>query len=438
MRPILTGIMRVTAAATLVTVPIVVTATPAAAEPILPIVAGDLDWGIKESFRNYVTGPIGHGEITVSDGAVQHDDGTFGFGDGNGNGEYDLGGHNLSAAFTGSVNFSAHDGALELTVGQPRVTTDNATKTGAVVVDLWSKDLASGETTFYDDVTLADLDLTGVVPENADGYTALADIPAVLTAEGAEAFAGFYGEGTALDPVTVSVKADAGSDSEPDGSIVGGHLDWGVKESFRNYVVGPIANGSVELSGGATDNGNGYRFTVGDGDYDPATGEVSVSFDGAVRFLGHEHDGAHELDLRFEEFVFEVTGGSAALHANGVAIADVTLPEGGLTVTDDVISLVEAPATLTAEGETYFEGFYRAGDALDPVTVQLALSDEAQIPGGTPPGGSDDDGAGPNVSGGRLPVTGSPLTLPISIGAVLLLTGAVALWWSRRRSVRLT
>jgi len=436
MRSILTGIARVTATATLVAVPIAVTATPAAAEPILPIVAGDLDWGIKESFRNYVTGPIGHGEITVSDGAVQHDDGTFGFGDGNG--EYDLGGHNLSASFTGTVTFTAHDGALDLTVGQPRVTTDNATKSGAVVVDIWSKDMASGETVFYDDVTMADLDLTDVSPESSDGYTTLADIPAVLTADGAEAFAGFYGEGTALDPVTVSVKADAGSDAEPDGSIVGGHLDWGVKESFRNYVVGPIANGSVELSGGAVDNGNGYRFTVADGEFDPATGDVTVSFDGAVRFLGHGHDGDYELDLRFENFAFEVRDGAAALYTNGVAIADVALPAGGLTVTDDVISLVEAPATLTAEGESYFEGFYQAGDALDPVTVQLALSGDAQIPGGTPPGNGSGSDPGPNVSGGRLPVTGSPLTLPISIGAALLLSGAAALLWTRRRSAQLT
>ena len=34
--------------------------------------------------------------------------------------------------------------------------------------------------------------------------------------------------------------------------VTSGGLDWGVKASFRSYVAGPIAQGSITLGGGAT------------------------------------------------------------------------------------------------------------------------------------------------------------------------------------------
>ena len=438
MKPLLTGIARVAAVATLAAVPLSVTATPAAADPLFPIVDGDLDWGVKESFRNYITGPIAGGEITVTDGAEQNADGTFGFTQGNG--EYDLATHNVSAEFAGTVGFSGHEGALELEFSQLRVTTDNSASSGALVADVSSKDMSTGETVVYDDVTVADLDLTDVAAEPGDGgYTTLADIPAVLTADGAEAFAGFYTAGTELDPVTISVKAEAGGGpgdepgDDPSGTIKDGYADWGVKESFRNYITGPIADGSIDLSDGATDNGDGFRFPKASGEYDEAADTLSVSFIGGVRFLGHLQNGHYELDLTFTDIAVEVTGDDAGLYANGVHIADITLPEDGLTVDGDVIGLVAAPTTLTADGAAYFEGFYQEGDALDPLTLQLALTDDADVPGGNPGGGNDGTTpGGPSFGSGTLPTTGSPLTLPITLGVALVAAGAVALWWSRR------
>lgn len=432
MKSLMIGIARVAAVATLAAVPLTVTATPAAAEPVFPVVDGRLDWGVKESFRSYITSPIAHGEITVSDGAEENADGTFGFT--GGNGEYDLGSHNLSAAFDGAVNFYGHDGALDLTFSDLRVTTDNSSDSGALVADVSSKDMDSGETIEFDDVTVADLDLTGISPETGDdGYTTLADIPAVLTADGAEAFAGFYEAGAELDPVTVAVKAETGDDNtDNDGSIVDGYADWGVKESFRSYIVGPIANGSIELSDGATDNGDGFRFPEASGEFDEATGALAVSFEGAVRFFGHEHDGGYELDLTFTDLTVESDGDAAGLYANGVHIADITLPSGGLVVEGDLVSLVEAPTTLSADGVSYFEGFYQEGDELDPLTLQLALSDEVDIPGGGPGNGDNAAPGGPSFGSGTLPTTGSPLTVPILFGAVLLVSGGVAMWWSRR------
>ena len=440
MKSLLTGFVRVTAVAALAAVPLTVTATPAAAEPILSVVDGQLDWGVKESFRNYITGPIAGGEITLSDGAVEHADGTFGFTAASG--EYDLGGHSVTAGFEGAVNFTGHHGALDVTLSQVRVTTDNAASSGEIVADVSSKDMETGETHVFDDITFAVLDLTGITPETGDdGYTTLAGVPAALTAVGAEAFAGFYEEGADLDPATIAIKADAAEDggdtpgNDNDGSIVDGHADWGVKKSFRDYIVGPVAGGSIELSDGATDNGNGFRFPEATGEYDASSGALSVTFAGTVHFLGHEHDGSHELDLLFTDVTIESDGADAALYVNDVHFVDIALPADGLTVDGDLLSLVEATTTLTAEGETYFEGFYSAGDELDPLSLQLALSDEVELPGTTPGNGNDGAG-GPSFGSGRLPTTGAGLTLPITIGIALLVGGGIALWWTRRQPAR--
>src|SRR5918993_718829 len=77
------------------------------------------------------------------------------------------------------------------------------------------------------------------------------------------------------------------------GVITGGNVDWGVKESFRNYVTSPIAMGSIATSQGATTNPNGsYRFPITGGD-EPAAGRPSLATTGKVKFSGH----AGQLDF---------------------------------------------------------------------------------------------------------------------------------------------
>src|SRR5690348_14485289 len=53
-----------------------ITPAPAAADPAS---SGTLDWGVKESFRDYVEGPVGQGAITMIHPAERRDDGTFRF-----------------------------------------------------------------------------------------------------------------------------------------------------------------------------------------------------------------------------------------------------------------------------------------------------------------------------------------------------------------------
>ncbi|MEV0647562.1 HtaA domain-containing protein [Phytomonospora sp. NPDC050363] len=434
---------------------------PANAGTTLPITNGETTWGVKETFRKYVVGPIGHGRITVSDGARSYDDGTYGFT--GGTGTYDLSTHSLTAAFEGKVTFQAHKSgevwALDMSISQVRVTTDNPGKTGKVIADVSSKDMATGEVRLYDDVELATLDLTGIAPEQDNlGYTWLRAIPAELTEAGAPAFGGFYAAGSALDPVTVKVKAEA-PDPEPSSTsaspsspaptgpsgtpttdpattdpagpadVVDGTLDWGVKESFRKYIVGPIAKGEVELSDGATDNGDGYRFGAATGVYDAEKGVLTAAYQGTVHFLGHESGGHYELDLTFTDLNLKVTGDEGTLYVGETALATFTAE---VAVDDGVIALNGVPTTLTADGAAFFGGFYEAGAELDPLTTAIALDDDAQLPG---PGGTDTTGpgaggGGPSVS---LPLTGASLTGFAAAGAALIAAGGAALFFAAKR-----
>lgn len=173
-----------------------------------PDPVGALDWGVKASFRAYVEGPIANGSIEVADPASRNADGTVRFGAGDGSGDETA----LQAGFGGTVTFAGHEGALRLEISDPRVDIDGAA--GTLIADVRSKSLESGELEEYDDVALADLDLSAAPVQVADGVATATAVPATLTEAGAPAFAGFYEAGEALDPVTFSVPLTTG-EAEP-------------------------------------------------------------------------------------------------------------------------------------------------------------------------------------------------------------------------------
>ncbi|WP_046509433.1 HtaA domain-containing protein, partial [Streptomyces odonnellii] len=251
-----------------------------------------------------------------------------------------------------------------------------------------------------------------------------------------------------------------------DGTIVDGNLDWGVKESFRSYVTGPIAHGKVELGDGAAQSGAAYRFPEGTGVFDADTGTLSAAFGGTVRFLGHEEDGEYVLDLTLSGLRVEVADGGGTLVADvstkdretheaatyqDLGLAALDLPAGALTAEDGVVSLDAVPATLTADGTKAFGGMYPSGTALDPVTVAVSLDEDANLPGGTGgtggTGGSDGgtDGTGGSdggtggtagsgsaggsgtVGGGTVGGSGSLASTGSDLPAGALFTGAAAI-----------
>ncbi|GAU69171.1 putative hypothetical protein [Streptomyces sp. NBRC 110611] len=415
---------------------------------------GTLDWGVKESFRKYVSG-IAFGTITAADGAEQApENGPFTFT--GGTGSYDTGSHAVAATFQGSVRFTSRFHGFDIKLADLKVSTHGTD--GTITADI----TASGKT--QDDVALASLNLGGVQPgSGADGAMTFAGIPAKLTAEGAKAFNGMYREGQELDPVSLSVTPATstgkpapapapdphpapapGPATNPDhertpdqipparhpaerpatkaataatGEIVDGALDWGVKKSFRDYVTGPIGGGKAETDGGAAASGAGYRFPKGHGTHDATKATLDAGFNGSVRFLAHS--GA--LDLKFGNLKVKVQGSKGTLTADvsaksrtsgkvtttdAMPVADLKVPSGALNPAKGVVTLDKVPATLTAAGATAFDNMYKPGQALDPVTLVVSVDKNAQLPSGENDSANGGSGSGSGSGSG----TGSGAT----------------------------
>ncbi|MCX5225872.1 HtaA domain-containing protein [Streptomyces sp. NBC_00233] len=171
-----------------------VTPSATASAPSGGLRTAAVDWGVRRTFREYVTGAISQGKWTLADGA-QDGGALFRFADGKGT--YDPKKGTLDAAFAGSVRFTgAH---LDLTLG--KVTVKVTGGTGTLSADVTSTGKTDRAVPL---VTFAARDFT---PKN--GTAAVTEAPATLTEGGAKAFGGMYKSGTAMDPVSLAVTVDA-------------------------------------------------------------------------------------------------------------------------------------------------------------------------------------------------------------------------------------
>lgn len=173
-----------------------------------------------------------------------------------------------------------------------------------------------------------------------------------------------------------------------DCSVDSAELRWGVKESFRSYISGSIANGEWTVS-------DDMRYETPEFIWDQSRGEVegsldsgAISFTGAVHFTGH--DGALQFDLRDPVIEFEGVdtaylaltvgatdqGAAAAVQAASVRVAKMDL-EGSLSTAGSELEIAGAVPRLTSEGAAAFNGDYGsyvAGDELDPATLTATVS----------------------------------------------------------------
>ncbi|MBV7248662.1 HtaA domain-containing protein [Streptomyces sp. MW-W600-10] len=367
---------------------------------------GRLDWGIKSSFQSYVTGPIANGSWNLTGGAATVGGSQFRFH--SATGSYDPGTGAFSSGFSGGVHFTGHtkaDGTneLDLTISRPTVRINGGS--GTLFADMVSKERGTGKVSNRSQVPLAKLGLGGINMKGGSTPVALTNIPTTLTAEGASAFAGYYTEGTPLDPVSLSVdtkgaaepkpsapdeKKDEGEkkdkaekkDKEKAGRFEDAAVDWGVRRTFREYVTGSIGQGKWTLADGAQDGGALFRFPQGKGTYDAKKETLDADFSGSIRFTG-----AHDLDLKFAAVTVAVTKGEGTLSADvtsegkttkGVPI--VTFAAEDFAPKEGLATLTEAPATLTADGAKAFGSMYKAGTAMDPVSLAVAVDEKTQLP----------------------------------------------------------
>ncbi|WP_025134740.1 HtaA domain-containing protein [Leucobacter sp. PH1c] len=166
-------------------------------------------------------------------------------------------------------------------------------------------------------------------------------------------------------------------------------LTWGVKERFRSYVSGSIANGEWTVS-------DDMRYETPSFIWDAASGSVSsgldagtIAFTGAIHFTGH--DGMMQLDLSDPAIEFAdddsaylllsigstdtaASGGEAV--AERVRAAKIDL-SGAVTAGDGSLEISGAVPRFTVEGAAAMNGDYGSyvtGEDLDPITLTATVS----------------------------------------------------------------
>ncbi|MGW6942891.1 HtaA domain-containing protein [Streptomyces xanthophaeus] len=459
-----------------------VAAPQAGGAPTAPVdvVGGTLDWGVIARYRAYVTG-MAKGTITVAEGAKVNADGSLQFGEATG--QYDpAGGHVVKAAFKGSVTFSSpapptgHGFEVKLSdfridTGTKKLTAD-VTKAGAT----------------QQDVPFADVAFAGQAMERLETkLTAQAG-----TALGSDTYAGLTGDpltaklefekpaspspsptptkptpsATPTKPVptataTPTATRTTAAPSAPAGGpqkVLKANLTWGVKESFRTYVLGA---GSVTPGGGAVKNGDLYDFALAKGELDAAKQKLNVSFEGVLRF----QYAAHGIDMSFANPRVEASGKAGTLYVDvknasgsktAVPFATLDLSKTDYKTKGGLLALHAVPAVFTEQGAAAFANdaagsMYKAGDAIDPVSFSVAVDKDVTLPaaggttggtGGAAGGGSAGGSVGGSVGGsaggsvgGNLAATGAeiPAAALLGISGAVVAAGGGAVFLARRR-----
>ena len=223
-----------------------------------------------------------------------------------------------------------------------------------------------------------------------------------------------------------------------DGTIKSANLGWGVRDSFRNYVRGGIANGSWELNG-TSYSSDAFNWSNGTGTF--KGGKGSLSFSGSVRFTGHHGI----LDTTIANPRLEINGNSGTLYAtmnsndpsgkatNYGEVALLKVDLSGLQSSADAVSVNGAATTLTAEGAKAFAGFYDAGKDMAPLSFSAAINGAKTTTKTVSETVYEGEGCDP-VTGKPLASTGaSGVEGTLVAGFIAVAAGAGTVVYTRRR-----
>ena len=223
-----------------------------------------------------------------------------------------------------------------------------------------------------------------------------------------------------------------------DGTIKSANLGWGVRDSFRNYVRGGIANGSWELNG-TSYSSDAFNWSNGTGTF--KGGKGSISFSGSVRFTGHHGI----LDTIIANPRLEINGNSGTLYAtmtsndpsgkatNYGEVALLKVDLSGLQSSADAVSVNGAATTLTAEGAKAFAGFYEAGKDMAPLSFSAAINGAKTTTKTVTETVYEGEGCDP-VTGKPLASTGaSGVEGTLVAGFIAVTAGAGTVVYTRRR-----
>lgn len=223
-----------------------------------------------------------------------------------------------------------------------------------------------------------------------------------------------------------------------DGTVKSANLGWGVRDSFRNYVRGGIANGSWELNG-TSYSSDVFNWSNGTGTF--KDGKGSISFSGSVRFTGHHGI----LDTTIANPRLEINGNSGTLYAtmtsndpsgkatNYGELALLKVDLSGLQSSSDAVSVNGAATTLTAEGAKAFAGFYDAGKDMAPLSFSAAINGAKTTTKTVSETVYEGEGCDP-VTGKPLASTGaSGVEGTLVAGFIAVAAGAGTVVYTRRR-----
>lgn len=180
------------------------------------------------------------------------------------------------------------------------------------------------------------------------------------------------------------------SPAAAEANITGGSLTWGFKTSFRAYINTGNGNPPIAVSDGATINADGiFTFPSTGGTYDADSGTTNAKYGGKVVFSYP----AHMFAITLANPTVVISGGTATLKADvelntgaspvSVQQANIATLSGTPTSSGSTVTGSNFGATLTAEGATAFNGFYSAGESLDPLSFTFTTGSGG---GGTPAG----------------------------------------------------
>jgi hypothetical protein len=213
-------------------------------------------------------------------------------------------------------------------------------------------------------------------------------------------------------------------------SVSGASLNWAIKDSFRTYIRGGIANGSWDLSS-VGDAGGKFVWSGGTGAYNTDANRGTISYPGTVHFTGH--DG--QLDITITDVKVRIASASSATltasfnstaldgtvtNVKNVAFANVAI--NSASATGSKLTVSNASTTLTTAGAVAFGGFYDAGAELAPLSLTAPLGGTVECTDSTY---------------SSLATTGTnDLTGGLLLAALLALGGVGALSLTRRRTNR--
>lgn len=347
-----------------------------------------LTWSLKDSFIRYVTGAFAGGSVEVT-GGPSFNGSTFSWEGAEG----EFTGANGTISYPGTIHFTAHKGELDITYANLKLVING--NQGTLVADVKSKGYNGSPDVDATGVSFATVDLAGVTFSN--GTVSATNAPVTLTAEGADAFAGFYKTGEVLSPLTFSAdlteKPAETPAPTPEPTTEGvtnaaGTVTWGIKDSFLNYL---IAQNAVTPGDQTSLEGNNFVF-AGATAQKTETG-YSITVPGSFSLVAH----GGVLNINLHSFRVVTDGTNGYIYATGTSANTGEITDQPIASFDASALTTDAEGNLLLSGVTtyatehaasIFGSRYAAGLEFDPlylrVTAPVVEDAPAPAPSETP------------------------------------------------------